>query len=1461
MANANSTDWTLGGLDNPLKVQAALLNRFESETGSVIVDTNNPACVIMEGMASLTAGCVRKIEDTVRPAIYPARANTAVDLYKHLSDYDYVDIFASPSNTVIVAVLDKNYVINNSIPVPGTSYSKMVIPSTTRFTIGDHSFGIYYPIQIVSNTNTGRFTVMYDRSVTNPLNTLSTTSLEYEERSYNDSKLIYIMIPVYQFEVSTYTFSIVSGTGFKETIPYTNKFYALRCITQVLQNPGHDDNEDDVWKEEELNLCVSGQVYDPETPTMVFTPDLANNTVTLELPYVYLTNGLVRGNTRVIIYTTEGAINYTIPAETMEDTRIDMFSQLSSDEEATYVEPFRKMSGLTVFPNGTNIIGGSDGMSYDTLRSRVITDTLRSKTLQTPDDITAYFENQGYVATLLRDGVTDRVFVAHSNVVNENNEVISADEIGTIFDLRDGAIGDYNTIVKTSPGIYTILPSTIYKFDSDKGICEPLTTVARNNLLNMRSSEKVSTLNSANYTISPFHLQVNTSDKYPSTITYDMSNAKFRAQSLEATRTDPGVSCMLQFNVGTLKTIKGDPKDFYRYTVKMSRIGLNDVDAVVTSGDMVNTANFRCIIAFKNISGTYYFAEAKWVSRTDDMDIFEMDIPSDYRFKQVNGTHTVSLWIPNNASSKGEEGDFPLTCETRIIFLARGVLSALGNVSNSNRALVTDFTNTSNIENLNEYYAMSETKIILRFGQVVNELDQRINLTYGETKYKTYDTTKFLTLTQPQYTLDERGQLVVDIGYHITKDIRPDTEKTYYNKSTDAAGKVTYVSLTLDKTNFDFNTDEFKWEFKSNKTYYEKTTDGSVNINTEYPAGTMLCLTKTLPESVTLNDATAPDFYGCHYMYEDEDGVEHTGVLAPDTALVDEEDNPRVFSITDAPIIPTFTVKDAHLSSEGDSIALGSYQLLNSKNKKTGLSSENDVWTRTGNDPAIAAGSHNTFRVYDALSYVWKNQFNRKDTKQVIDAAKSTTPLKGVLAPTGTFILVNNDCSGYEEGVVEITPISHRDIVTPITKMYYCYDAKTSSNIVTACSWVCVAQGQDQAGMWTTIEHNAAPTNKLRKSYGYVYVGDMSAKSTNDTVYTQTFVSFLNTTDYKGYTVPSFEKFSVEYESPETTSPDDPIDTKNLYYIATDGSDDLQECDVTSNNAILTVGDITLAQGQHVVVCKPVPGGAWTNHVNKWPWDTKVWYIVDTDVLTLPGQSFQCQRYSVDTSFNALFDNSRIGKYCEYTSNQYELDGNGELQEADGGSRYIQYLISMVQLDARPMFTTANQLTETYPSSVNSILRTHFDNLGEAKNRMFTNTRLYWAPLHSLGLASFRRTSDETIKIPLDINIRFRIYVDAATAKDSLLIKNIKSSLVALVDKYMSNETFSCIEVANAAREELGDIIKHIDVLGINGDTTLQTLTSVDEGVRCHLGHTLELLDDGTTIDINRALSLDVVIV
>ena len=1461
MASSTDIDWTMGGMDDPLTVQGALLDRFEQETNTVIVDTNNPACVIMEGMASLTSGLIRKIEDTVRGAIYPARANTVIDLYKHLSDYDYKDIFSSPASTTMVMVLDKQYVINNSVAVDGASYKKMVVPSTSRFTIGDHTFGIYYPIEIRTNTNTGRLTVVYDQSEENPLSTLKTSVLEYETRKFRDRDIIYIMIPIYQFEITNKTYNIVSGTGFKETIPYDNKFYAIRCKAQVLQNPGHDDAEEDRWETQELGLCVSGQTYDPESPTVVFTPDLENNTVTVEIPYVYVTNGLVRGTLDVYLYTTEGAINYVIPPETMDACLIDMFTQITSEEVAKYAEPFRQMGGLTIFPNGTNVIGGSDGMDFDTLRKRVVTGTLKSKTLQTPDDIEAYFDNQGYVATLLRDGVTDRVFVAHSTVMNADNTIVSADEIGTLFDFRPDSLVDYDTIVKSSPDVFTVLPSTIYKFDSARGICTPLTSTEPASIKTLTPAATVDTFNNNTYTISPFHLQVDTSSKYPTTVTYDMSNAKFVAQSLIAERVDENVPCQLTFNSGNLKVVKSDIKDFFRLTIKVSRSGLDDVDAVVTRDDMVGTKNFRVLIAFKNDDGTFYYGEAEWVSRTDDFDIFQFDIYSDYKFKQANNNHTVSLWINNNASDKGEESDFLLTTELRIILTVKGSLDVMSGVKKSDRALDTDYTNVSVLDDLSNYYAMSETKLVVKFGSVVNELDQRINLAYSEMQYKKYDTTKFMTLESPAYVRDHNGDLVIDVGYFITKDIMPVAGKTYCRKNLVEGGTPTYEEIEYDTDGFDgAGTDDDPWRFKTDVMYYERSTNpNSVNVARKFDTGTMTCLTHTQEESTIVNERTRSNYVGCRYV-RSVDGGEHEGVLTEDTSLVDDDGNPVTFGFSDAPIIPSFSVEQARLSSEGDSLALGKYQLenafLKSKDDR-GSSCPDDVWVKAGIDAGDLVGKPSKIIADDALYFVWTRLI--VGGGQVIDAAQSTTPLKNVVAPQGTFLLVNNDCSGFDEEAPEISVVENHDLVHAISKLYYCYSAVTSGGSTTQSDWVCVGQGENQADMEAEILANHDANRAGRKSYGYVYIGDFATKNDSGATYAQTFVSYLNTTQYKGHTVPSFRQFYVDYEKPVDADMESDINTSDLYFYKDVSTGVVDDDPIEIGVTWKTVGDIPAKEGHAVVRRERVPECGWSNNVNKWPWDAQSWCVESVGAIKTQARSLQCKYHTVDTDFVIAFDNSRISKYCAYTSGQYELDVNGNLQEAEGGERRLQYLVSMTQLDAKLMFTTTNKATGAYPADVTNVLRTHFDNLGETKNRVFTNTRLYWAPLRSLGVATFNINADETRDLNLDISVGFRIHVEAGDAKDTTLVRNIKDRLIAITDECLKQETFSCIEVANRAQQEMSETIKQIDVLGINGDVTLQTLQPVDPEVRCHLAHTLELLDDDLTIDLSRALTMEVV--
>ena len=338
MATTDGADWTIDGMNNPLTLQHVLLQRFENETGMAIVDGNNTASVLMEGFATVAAAQMKMMDDTVRPAIYPARAVTTADLLKHISDYDYVDIFSTPCEAKICLILEKNFVITHAVPVPDPDdpgmfkpYNKLEIPRCTQIHIGEHTFGLYYPIEIRTNLKSGQFSVLYNMNdvngvrTDNPLKSLETNVLQFEFREFNGHKLVYIQVPVYQFQTTGHDFSLVQSTGFKQKIDYTDRFYALRCWADVLQNYGHDDTVADQYKRVELNLAVSGQTYDPTRPTVVFTPDEVDKEVTLEIPYVYFMEKRIRGMLHVDIFTTEGYVDYRVPYNTEETCVIDIF--------------------------------------------------------------------------------------------------------------------------------------------------------------------------------------------------------------------------------------------------------------------------------------------------------------------------------------------------------------------------------------------------------------------------------------------------------------------------------------------------------------------------------------------------------------------------------------------------------------------------------------------------------------------------------------------------------------------------------------------------------------------------------------------------------------------------------------------------------------------------------------------------------------------------------------------------------------------------------------------------------------------------------------------------------------------------------------------------------------------------------------------------------------------------------
>ena len=222
--STSSPNWSLEFMNNPLNIQQRMLERFEEYAGGdFIADPNNVVSFSMEMFAELTADATSEMDRTME-SIYPSRSQNTSDLYKHMSDYDYIHLFSSPASATIQVSLDKTYLMKHALEVPGTAYKKVVIPKTTKITIGTHSFGLYYPVEIRINPASETFSIVYDTTESNPLYPVQNNVLEHSFRQWDNLKLLYIQLPVWQFETKVYREELIAGTGFTKTFGYTDKF-------------------------------------------------------------------------------------------------------------------------------------------------------------------------------------------------------------------------------------------------------------------------------------------------------------------------------------------------------------------------------------------------------------------------------------------------------------------------------------------------------------------------------------------------------------------------------------------------------------------------------------------------------------------------------------------------------------------------------------------------------------------------------------------------------------------------------------------------------------------------------------------------------------------------------------------------------------------------------------------------------------------------------------------------------------------------------------------------------------------------------------------------------------------------------------------------------------------------------------------------------------------------------------
>lgn len=701
---------------DPCTIKATALHDLQSRLtgGEPIVDANNVPMFFLEKFSTIIANAMLSVKTEIDP-LYKLRATTPEDLYKHMSDYDYVGLYATPSPFSIVLELEKSYLVYNARSYSDV-YKRVVIPKNTTFTFGEYSFGIYYPIIININKRTSAVTVEWDLSEENKLNTLNSNSMDFFEGEEDGINLIRIHIPVFQFTRSVATETVTPDTGFVKTYTYTDKFYAVRAFNY--------NTESATWSE--LPVSLSETIYDITNPTVRFVINQDAQSVKIIVPPIYFTSGMITSQLKFEVYTTKGELNVDIESISAS-TVTHNFNIAASDMYSSVLD---KMSSVIIYSGSPAIVGGTDGISLVELKKRVINNTFHGDVITTPGDIEKYFSNLGFKSTRYACNVTDMIYLCHKQLTNSREGVIAGGSIKTyISNLK---LSDYaSTILVNSDDSLTILPSTIYKYNPETNICVPLTS-AELNTLNVKNKEnKVLDYNSNTYTKSPFHIRLDRSTRYPIAYTYDLNEPTTKY----------------------LRTVTENPNSDYvikTYAVNLTHDGVSGykLKFLVAHTEGVTTSDVVLFFYLFSTNGTKIWAQAQYVTDYEDKWVYEIQIDTNYMLFENN-----TIYLNTLRSDSGNIGfEVPLEFESRIVVLVRSALLAVEALS----------TNVGyNVgSNFSTFTPILEQSVTITLGTYLSGLYNNVDVVYQEAIYLTYESDVYSVADRDIYQYDSQGNIV-----------------------------------------------------------------------------------------------------------------------------------------------------------------------------------------------------------------------------------------------------------------------------------------------------------------------------------------------------------------------------------------------------------------------------------------------------------------------------------------------------------------------------------------------------------------------------------------------------------------------------------------------------------------------------------------------------------------------------
>ena len=495
---------------NPSAIQYTIMNLLDeiSSNSIQIVDPTSPFPFLLEASCVNTALAINENLIGLRKQ-YPSLAVTTEDIYTHMSDADFINIYGKPASTVFTLTVQVTDLTSGLVLDPSDGSYRATIPRDTYFTVGNVLvFTMEYPIDIRRFSN-GVVQISYDATITNPLSNLTTNIIPYTVRvDPQNGQWVFFDIPVNQFQITTTAIPVQPSSVFSKNIQFNDSFYFIRVF--------YSSGSGGVWTE--IGITHTSEVFDPLNPTAIIS--VYSGTLNVLIPTIYFTNGMITGVVRVDVYTTKGAISMNLSNYSMSSFSATLRT-MDPGRDAT---PFTlAMDGLSFYAySDKTVSGGSSALDFPTLRAQVINNSVGDRQLPiTNTQITAYVSAAGFSLVKNVDVVTNRIFLATNKLPQPSNaNLLTPANIGiSSVTVNLSQLATLDSISNNGTRI-TILPNTLAI--SENGLIRFLSNSETNTILSLSKPQMVAAVNSASYMYTPFHCVLDSSASEFSMRVYDL---------------------------------------------------------------------------------------------------------------------------------------------------------------------------------------------------------------------------------------------------------------------------------------------------------------------------------------------------------------------------------------------------------------------------------------------------------------------------------------------------------------------------------------------------------------------------------------------------------------------------------------------------------------------------------------------------------------------------------------------------------------------------------------------------------------------------------------------------------------------------------------------------------------------------------------------------------------------------